>query len=69
MIEELRIKQGLKNTINSAGIRPYKIDEDNYTCLRLSFGINPHIVTPKYKSYFKGEMIYITIGMGGSVER
>jgi hypothetical protein len=47
----------------------FNIDEDNYTCVRLSFGINPHIVTPKYKSYFKGAMIYITIGMGGSVER
>ena len=44
-------------------------DEDNYTCLRLSFGINPHIVTPKYKSYFKGAMFYISLGMGGSVER
>jgi len=47
----------------------FNFDEDNYTCLRLSFGISPHIVTPKYKSYFKGAMIYITIGMGGSEER
>jgi len=47
----------------------FNIDEDNYTCFRLSFGISPHIVTPKYKSYFKGAMIYITIGMGGAVER
>jgi len=44
-------------------------NEDNYTCLRLSFGINPHIITPRYKPYFKGAMFYITLGMGGAVER
>jgi len=38
---------------------------DSYTCIRLSFGINSPIGTPKYESYYKGNMFYFTIGMGG----
>ena len=36
-----------------------------YTSLRLSFGINRPIGSPRYSEYYKGSMIYFTIGMGG----
>ena len=38
---------------------------DGYTCVRLSFGIQPQIGTRKYESFYQGNMIYFTIGMGG----
>jgi hypothetical protein len=38
---------------------------NSYTCARLSFGVNSSIGKPKYDTFFKGSMIYITIGMGG----
>lgn len=43
--------------------------DENYTSLRLSFGINQPIGSPKYSEYFKGSMIYFTIGMGGLSRR
>jgi len=48
--------------------RSFNTDDYNYTCLRLSFGINPQIGTPKYKTYFKGAMVYITLGFAGAAE-
>ncbi|MEP2026245.1 MAG: hypothetical protein ABJH98_11700 [Reichenbachiella sp.] len=44
--------------------RSFNYDED-YTCIRLSFGINSPIGTPKYENYYDGNMVYFTIGMGG----
>jgi hypothetical protein len=38
---------------------------DDYTCIRLSFGLSRQIVTRKYDSFYQGNMIYFTIGMGG----
>jgi len=40
-------------------------DSNSYTCLRLGFGINSQIGTPKYESFYQGRMIYFTVGMGG----
>lgn len=45
-------------------IRINNVDE-NYTSLRLSFGLNSPIGNPKYSEYYKGSMFYVTIGMGG----
>ncbi len=45
-------------------IRVNDMDE-NYTSLRLSFGYNAPIGSPKYSEYYKGPMFYFTIGMGG----
>ena|GEM_PF-2527999 len=39
--------------------------EDSYTCIRLSFGIKRQIGTRKYESFYQGNMVYFTIGMGG----
>ena len=38
--------------------------KDNYTCIRLSFGMKNQIGTRKYKSFYQGNMIYFTIGIG-----
>ena len=38
---------------------------DAYTCIRLSFGINSPIVTPKEPNYYKGGMVYLTVGIAG----
>ncbi len=40
-------------------------EDENYTSLRLSGGISLPIGTPRYENYFKGQMIYISLGMGG----
>ena len=40
---------------------------DKYTCIRLSFGINRQIGIRKYDSFYQGNMMYFTIGMGGLV--
>jgi hypothetical protein len=45
-------------------IRINNVDE-NYTSLRLSFGLNSPIGNPKHSEYYKGPMFYLTIGMGG----
>ncbi|MDR3245287.1 MAG: hypothetical protein LBT50_02510 [Prevotellaceae bacterium] len=39
--------------------------DDDYSCLRLSFGINSPIGRPKYAEYFHGSLIYFTIGISG----
>jgi len=39
--------------------------DDDYTCIRLSFGLSRQIGTRKYDSFYQGNMIYFTIGMGG----
>jgi len=39
--------------------------DDGYTCIRLSFGIKSQIGTRKHESFYQGNMIYFTIGMGG----
>ena len=41
---------------------------DDYTCIRLSFGLNCQIGRRKYDSFYQGNMIYFTIGMGGSAK-
>ena len=43
--------------------------DENYTSLRLSFGINQPIGNPEYSEYYHGSMIYFTIGMGGLSRR
>ena len=43
--------------------------DENYTSLRLSFGINQPIGKPKYSDYYHGSMIYFTVGMGGLSRR
>ncbi len=45
-------------------VRINNVDE-NYTSLRLSFGLNSPIGNPKHSEYYKGSMFYITLGMGG----
>lgn len=37
----------------------------SYNTFRLSFGLNSSIGNPKYPEYYKGNMFYITIGVGG----
>lgn len=39
--------------------------KSSYNCLRLSFGVNSALGSPKYSEYYKGQMIYLSIGMGG----
>jgi len=45
-----------------------KIDYDynSFSAIRVSFEINYQIENSKYKSLFKENMIYFTIGYGGS---
>lgn len=38
---------------------------DDYTCVRLSFGLNSSIGRPKFDEFYKGSMFYFTIGMAG----
>lgn len=45
-------------------IRINNVDE-NYTSLRLSFGLNSPIGNPKHSEFYKGSMFYVTIGMAG----
>ncbi len=40
------------------------VDPDYYTCLRVSFGINGNIGTPRYSNFYGGPMAYISIGLG-----
>lgn len=40
-------------------------DDESYTCVRLSVGLNSPIGKPKYDKFYSGNMIYFTIGMGG----
>lgn len=39
----------------------------SYSCLRLSAGLNSPLGTINNKGYFKGSMIYFTIGMAGQI--
>jgi len=39
--------------------------DDGYTCVRLSFDLNTPIGKPKFDEFYKGSMLYFTIGMGG----
>ena len=43
----------------------YNGKESSYASFRISTGINLPIGNPKYSSYYKGELFYITIGIGG----
>lgn len=40
-------------------------EDENYTSLRLSFGITNNIGIPKYAEFYRGSTFYITVGMGG----
>lgn len=40
-------------------------EDENYTSLRLSFGVTNNIGNPKYDEFYRGATFYVTVGMGG----